>query len=110
MRASARLAAAVSLLAIGFSNFADAEVKAPPPSKDRNCRTDVPFARWIEDFKKEAIAEGIKPQTIQNAIGGMTPDQGIIGRDRKQGFFSQTFVDFYGKLASKGREQNGRAY
>ena len=110
MRAYRRLAAAVSLLAIGFSNLADAEVKAPPPSKDRNCRTEVPFARWIEDFKKEAIAEGIKPQTIQNAIGGMTPDQGIIGRDRKQGFFSQTFVDFYGKLASKGREQNGRAY
>ncbi len=110
MRAYRRLTSLVLVLAANLVSAAYAEVKAPPPSKDRNCQTTVPFARWIEDFKKEAIAEGIKPQTIQNAIGGMTPDMGIIGRDRKQGFFSQTFIDFYGKLASKGREQNGRQY
>ncbi len=83
---------------------------APPASNPRNCQNTVPFARWIEDFKKDAIADGIKPATIQATIGGMTPDQGIIGRDRKQSFFSQTFLEFYGKLATKGREQNGRAY
>ena len=110
MRAYARFAVLATLLTVCAAGAAKAEVKAPPPSKDRNCQTTVPFARWIEDFKKEAIAEGIKPQTIQNAIGGMTPDMGIIGRDRKQGFFSQTFVDFYGKLASNGRLQNGRSY
>ncbi len=84
--------------------------KPAPPSKDRNCRTEVPFSRWIVDFKKEAMADGIKPQTIEAMIGGMTPDQGIIGRDRKQGFFNQTFLEFYGKLATKSREQMGRAY
>ncbi len=110
MRAYARFAVLATLVTVCAAGAARAEVKAPPPSKDRNCQTTVPFARWIEDFKKEAIAEGIKPQTIQNAIGGMTPDMGIIGRDRKQGFFSQTFVDFYGKLASNGRLQNGRSY
>ena len=83
---------------------------APPASKPRNCQNTVPFARWIEDFKKDAIADGIKPETIQATIGGMTPDQGIIGRDRKQSFFSQTFLEFYGKLATKNREQNGRVY
>ena len=40
----------------------------------------------------------------------MTPDQSIIGRDRKQGFFSQTFTEFYFKLATKGREQMGRTF
>ena len=87
-----------------------APTPAPPASNPRNCQNTVPFARWIEDFKKDAIADGIKPATIQATIGGMTPDQGIIGRDRKQSFFSQTFLEFYGKLATKGREQNGRAY
>lgn len=89
---------------------ARAEVKPPPPANDRNCRNDVPFPRWIVDFKKEAIRDGIKPQTIEAAIGGMTPDMGIVSRDRKQSFFSQTFLDFYGKLATKGREQQGRQY
>jgi lytic murein transglycosylase len=82
----------------------------PPVPKDRNCRNDVPFERWIVDFKKDAIASGIKPQTIEATIGGMTPDQSVIGRDRKQGFFNQTFLEFYGKLATKGREQMGRQY
>jgi lytic murein transglycosylase len=84
--------------------------EAPPPSNARNCQTTTPFPRWIEDFKKEARADGIKPATIQAMIGGMTPDPGIISRDRKQSFFSQTFLDFYGKLANKGREQTGRTY
>ena len=82
----------------------------PPPSNNRNCQNTVPFSRWIEDFKKDALASGIKPATFQAAIGGLTPDQGIIGRDRKQGFFNQTFLEFYGKLATNARYQNGRAY
>ena len=82
----------------------------PPPSNDRNCRTDEAFGPWFEKFKKEALADGIKAQTIQASIGGMTPDMGVIGRDRKQSFFSQTFVEFYGKLATPNRYQNARAY
>src|SRR5262249_55784995 len=53
---------------------------------------------------------GIHEQTISETIGGLTPDNGIIARDRKQGFFSQTFIDFYFKLATKSREQVGRSY
>jgi lytic murein transglycosylase len=89
---------------------AGAESIPPPPSKPRNCQNDVPFSRWIVDFKKEAQADGIRRETIENAIGGMTPDQGVISRDRKQGFFSQTFLEFYAKLATKSREQVGRQY
>ncbi len=108
-------ALAVVLILGGASlSIARAEPAAPPPppppSNARNCQTTVPFPRWIEDFKKEAFADGIKPATIQAMIGGMTPDPGIISRDRKQSFFSQTFLDFYGKLANKGREQTGRTY
>ncbi len=87
-----------------------AEPAVPPPSKPRNCQNDVPFSRWIVDFKKEALAEGIKPQTLEATIGGMTPDQSVIGRDRKQGFFNQTFLEFYSKLATQNRYQTGRSY
>ncbi|MEQ1671231.1 MAG: lytic murein transglycosylase, partial [Hyphomicrobium sp.] len=113
MRSTVLFVPLALLAAIASPNVAAAQtghVAAPPPSKDRNCQTTVPFDRWIVDFKNEAIADGIKPATIQAVIGGMTPDMSVIGRDRKQGFFSQTFVEFYGKLATKNREQNGRSY
>lgn len=90
--------------------MAYAEAAPPPPASSRNCKNTVPFDRWLANFKKEAVAEGIKPRTIEATIGGMTPDPGVISRDRKQSFFSQTFLEFYGKLATKSREQNGRAY
>ena len=116
MRAFVVSTCLAGLLALSYSNAARADVKilppppAPPASNPRNCQTTVPFSRWIEDFKKDAVASGIKPATIQATIGGMTPDPGIISRDRKQSFFSQTFLEFYGKLATKAREQNGRSY
>ena len=39
----------------------------------------------------------------------MTMDPGIISRDRKQGFFAQSFLAFSGKLISQNRVQNGAA-
>ena len=104
------LASVLAVFSIDATGMAAAAPPAPPPSKDRNCQNTVPFPRWIEAFKKEAVGNGIKPATIQATIGGMTPDPGIISRDRKQGFFTQTFLEFYGKLATKSREQTGRTY
>lgn len=108
-RLTSRLAAAVCIL-LGVSSAAIAEVAPPPEPNSRNCKNTVPFNTWIVAFKKEAIAEGIRPQTIEATIGGMTPDMGIVSRDRRQSFFSQTFIQFYGKLATKSREKMGRSY
>ncbi len=89
---------------------AHAEAAPPPAPNKRNCQNTQPFPAWFDAFKKEAIADGIKPQTLQSTIGGMTPDQSVISRDRKQGFFNQTFLEFYGKLATNNRYQMGRSY
>ncbi|MFT3733239.1 MAG: lytic murein transglycosylase [Hyphomicrobium sp.] len=110
MRAGFIVSAIASLLLAGISASAHAENTPPPPANKRNCKNTVPFDRWLADFKREAIAEGIRPETIEETIGGMTPDQGTIARDRKQGFFSQTFIDFYFKLATKNREQTGKTF
>lgn len=113
MRFPAFFASLAVVAALGTAGTAHAEKKQftePPPPNDRNCRNTVPFSRWIVDFKKEAIADGIKPATIETMIGGMTPDNGVIQRDRRQSFFSQSFIDFYNKLATKNREDTGRVY
>jgi membrane-bound lytic murein transglycosylase B len=81
----------------------------PPPPAPRNCKTTWGFDSWMRDFRREAAAEGISQRAISMALDGMTPDQGVISRDRKQGFFAQSFLDFSAKLATANRVQNGRA-
>ncbi len=81
----------------------------PPAPKPRDCKNSGNFPGWLANFKKQAAANGISSRTIQLALGGMTLDGSVIGRDRKQGFFAQSFIDFYSKLASQARVQSGRA-
>jgi lytic murein transglycosylase len=109
MRAFLFCSALTCFLGLAALHPAHAE-NAQPQARDRNCQTVEAFGPWFEKFKKEAAAEGIKPQTIQTAIGGMTPDPKVIGSDRRQSFFSQTFLEFYAKLATANRYQNARAY
>jgi lytic murein transglycosylase len=110
MRASTVISAIALVVSAGIYGTARAENTPPPPPNKRNCKNTVPFEQWFADFKREAVSEGIRENTIEETIGGMTPDQGTIARDRKQGFFSQTFIDFYFKLATKNREQTGKVY
>jgi lytic murein transglycosylase len=110
MRAFFHVLTFAMLVLATMAGNASAENTPPPPANKRNCQNTVPFSRWIEDFKREAVAEGIQPRTIEAAIGGMTPDMSVIARDRKQGFFTQTFIQFYFKIATKSREQTGRVY
>jgi lytic murein transglycosylase len=63
----------------------------------------------MREFRREAAAEGISQRTISDALDGMTLDQSVISRDRKQGFFAQSFTDFSAKLATNNRVQNGRS-
>jgi lytic murein transglycosylase len=72
------------------------------------CQNTGSFDAWLAAFRKDAAAQGISPATISAALGGMTLDPGIISRDRKQSFFSQTFLEVVEKLATNNRLQSGR--
>src|SRR4029079_3258864 len=110
MRAVFHVLTFAMLVLATMAGNASAENTPPPAATKRNCQNTVPFSSWIEDFKREAVSEGIQPRTIEAAIGGMTPDMSVSARDRKQGFFTQTFIQFYFKIATKSREQTGRVY
>ena len=73
-----------------------------------DCKTTGSFEKWLQDFMAEAKAEGIKPATLASAAPFLQFDRSIVARDRGQRFFSQGFLDFYGKLANKGREQRAK--
>ena len=72
-----------------------------------SCQNSGNFDRWLDGFRKEAAEAGVAAKTIQIALAGMRLDQGIIARDRRQGFFGQSFLDFSDKL-TRGRTESGR--
>lgn len=81
----------------------------PPPPAPANCKNTGTFEGFMAQFRKEAAAEGISQRAISSALDGLTLDQSVISRDRKQGFFSMSFLDFSTKLATGNRVTSGRA-
>ncbi|HEY5380362.1 MAG TPA: lytic murein transglycosylase [Pseudolabrys sp.] len=72
------------------------------------CHNTGSYERWLETFKKEAIAQGISPRVIAEATPSMTFDPGIIKRDHGQSVFSQTFLQFSDRMTGGGRIPNGQ--
>src|SRR5512143_1129025 len=73
------------------------------------CRNSGSYERWLEDFKKEAAAQGISPRVIAAAAPSMTFDQAIIRRDHGQAVFNQTFLQFSDRMVGGGRIPTGLA-
>jgi lytic murein transglycosylase len=72
------------------------------------CPSPAGFGRWLQGFKQQAIAQGISPRTVSAALGGVTYDSKTIARDRAQGVFAQTYLQFVGRMVSKNRMQVGK--
>lgn len=75
---------------------------------EANCTNTGRFSDWKVAFRKEARAQGISEQTLARAYDGLSLDEKVISRDRKQGFFAQSFATFSKKLATDGRMIAGR--
>ena len=71
------------------------------------CKNTGNFERWLEDFKREAAAQGISRQAIAATLEGVTFDPSVIKRDRGQGVFQQSFLQFSERMTGVGRYQNG---
>jgi lytic murein transglycosylase len=105
----AKLAAIAMLLAWAGAAPLAAQPAPPPAPNNANCQNTGSFERWLAAFRQEAAANGISRATISAALDGMSFDPGIVSRDRKQSFFSQSFKSFSSKLISQNRLQNGAA-
>jgi lytic murein transglycosylase len=73
------------------------------------CRTGGPYDKWLADFEREAMAQGISQQTIATAAPYLTYDQRIVNIDRGQRVFTQTFLEFSDRMAATYRIQRGAA-
>src|SRR5262245_64808062 len=89
-------------LAIVAALMASAPALAQP-----NCRNTSSFDRWLADFKREALAQGISQATLDAAAPYLVLDQRIINIDRGQRFFAQTFLEMSDKMLAGGRLPGG---
>ena len=60
-------------------------------------------------MKRDAAAQGISAQTISAALAGVHFDQGIVNKDRAQGVFAQTFLEFSDRMVADYRLKQGAA-
>jgi lytic murein transglycosylase len=93
-----RLAAAGAALLITSS----AALAAVP------CRTNGPFAPWLAQVKKEAVAQGISARALAQAEPYLTYDARIVGIDQGQRVFTQTFMEFSQRMVPQGRISSGQ--
>jgi membrane-bound lytic murein transglycosylase B len=71
------------------------------------CRTGGSYDKWLADFEREAMAQGVSQRTIATAAPFLTYDQRIVNIDHGQRVFTQTFLEFSDRMAAAYRIQRG---
>ena len=102
MRWRGAISAIAGLATLCATGVAVAAAAAP-------CRTGGPYDKWLAEFEREALAEGISRQAIAAAAPYLTYDQRIVNIDRGQRVFTQTFLEFSDRMAAAYRIQRGAA-
>ncbi len=66
------------------------------------------YDRWLESFKARAIAEGVSPRVLEDALAGVTPDDTVVALDNKQPEKKITFSRYLTNTISQRRINMGR--
>lgn len=104
---SMRILCVVSIV-LGLSSLALGHGStAPNTPATAPCQKDMSFDAWLVGVQKDAFAAGVSRATWQAAESDMTYDAEIIRRDRSQGVFQQSFLQFSDRMASMDRIQKG---
>jgi len=73
------------------------------------CRTSGSYDSWLAGLEREAVAQGISQRAVAAAAPALTYDQHIVNIDHGQRIFTQTFLEFSGRMAAAYRIQRGQA-
>jgi lytic murein transglycosylase len=95
-RSSFLAAAAFALLAV-----------SPALAQRGVCHKGASFEQWLDQLKREAVAQGVSQRAIAAASHLMTYDQQVVNKDRGQKVFSQTFLDFSDRMVARHRIDGG---
>src|SRR5262245_63064410 len=66
------------------------------------------FATWLQELRVEAVALGIRPQTLDAALTGLRPLQRVLELDRKQPEDTLTYAQYLERTLPASRVQKGQ--
>ncbi|MBN8920077.1 MAG: lytic murein transglycosylase, partial [Rhizobiales bacterium] len=94
---------AKGLLLSGLVAFAAASLPLSGASAQSGarCHGGASFQQWLDGFRREAAAQGISAATFAAAAPYLTFDPGIIRKDRGQGVFQQSFLQFSDRMVNQ---------
>lgn len=78
------------------------------PAIAQNCHPEGSFDAWLQSFRQDAAAAGISQAAIDAGLKGVRFDPSIVKKDRAQGVFSQTFLEFSDRMVAQYRLDQGR--
>jgi membrane-bound lytic murein transglycosylase B len=81
---------------------------APAPSQPAPPAANPSFADWLQGLRQEAGGRGISQQTLDQALGGIEPDQKVLDLDRSQPEFTLTFAQYAEKTVTPQRIAQGQ--
>ena len=87
-----RSTAATALFALALLTSPAAHAQTQPAAEKPACGGDL--GAFLEGVKAEAIAQGIPASAVDEALAGAQIDKKVLSRDRGQGVFRQTFLEF----------------
>jgi len=74
-----------------------------------DARAESDFESWMQGLRKQAISEGIRPQTLDIALAGVKPIPRVIELDQHQPEFTLTFWKYLNGAINDKRIRRGRA-
>ncbi len=77
------------------------------PATAQQCGGD--FQAFLAGVKQEAVAKGLSASAADQTLSGAQIDRKVLSRDRAQGVFKMTFLDFSKRVISSYRMKNGAA-
>ena len=75
------------------------------PALAASCHKEPNFNAWLQGVKRDAAAAGISQNAIAAGLDGVRFDQSIVDKDRAQGVFAQTFLQFSDRMVEGYRLQ-----
>jgi lytic murein transglycosylase len=74
----------------------------------QQCDDPSGFPSWLASFSEEAAAAGVSPAALAE-LDGVAYDRSVIKSDRAQAIFSQSFLEFAGRMVAQYRMDQGKA-
>lgn len=70
--------------------------------------SDKPFAVWVQEYKRDAAAQGISQGLLDKAFHNLAPNERVIELDRRQPEGTMTFAQYKQRVISQQRINEGR--